>query len=405
MLSPLVIPLHGHAPLRRLNARLLPPPGAPRRAPARHGATDPVGLRAAGRGADPERSTPRLVVYHCVDDIAAQKGVDARRLPRRRGALRRARADLVIASARSLAERLRADRRARPVRAQRGGHAAVLHGARARTGGPRHRAARAAADRLPRRARRHEARPRPDRGPRSPAPRMEHRAGRPARARRPWHRPVGDRGRREHPHARPAPARRAAGGAARRGGGDHPVRDQPAHEQRLPDEGLRVPGRRAAGGGDAAARARGGRGRRRGRRRARPWPQRSTPSWPPTRRSCARSARAGPRATPGTRASRRSRRRCRERALRARDRAHAATRLRTRPAPLRDRPRARCGASARHRLFGVRRRRARSGVQRRRGLPPPSRRAEPRGEAARNVRCARSPAGFRAASRAESRPS
>jgi glycosyltransferase involved in cell wall biosynthesis len=105
VLSPLVIPLHGSERLQRLNAWLL------RRQ---------VGLaeRRLGRGRPilwgyvPQAQElipaldPGLVVYHCVDDIAAQKGVDAAAF--RAGEKRFARAaDLVIASAPALAERLR----------------------------------------------------------------------------------------------------------------------------------------------------------------------------------------------------------------------------------------------------------------------------------------------------------
>jgi glycosyltransferase involved in cell wall biosynthesis len=59
-----------------------------------------AGSRSASGALDPE-----LVVYHCVDDIAAQPGIDAAGF---RDAERRfaARADLVLASAPSLAERL-----------------------------------------------------------------------------------------------------------------------------------------------------------------------------------------------------------------------------------------------------------------------------------------------------------
>ncbi len=50
--------------------------------------------------------SPELVIYHCVDDIAAQEGIDAESFT---AAERRfaARADLVIASSPALAERMR----------------------------------------------------------------------------------------------------------------------------------------------------------------------------------------------------------------------------------------------------------------------------------------------------------
>ena len=105
VLSPLVLPVHDRPRLRSLNAALLNRQVA-----------------AAARGLDLERPIlwsyvpqaevlldglrPERVVYHCVDDIAAQKGVAA-------GAFRAAetrfaaRADLVLASAPALAERMR----------------------------------------------------------------------------------------------------------------------------------------------------------------------------------------------------------------------------------------------------------------------------------------------------------
>ncbi len=105
VLSPLVLPLHRHAAIRALNRRLL-------RAQVRRGA------RKLGMGrpilwayvpqaeALIETLDPELVVYHCVDDIAAQEGVDTASF---RAAERRfaARADLVLASAPALAERMR----------------------------------------------------------------------------------------------------------------------------------------------------------------------------------------------------------------------------------------------------------------------------------------------------------
>ena len=105
VLSPLVIPLHGSLVLQRLNAWLLR--RQVRRAARRLGMEAPIlwgYVPQAGLLLRPLE--PRLVVYHCVDDIAAQKGVDARAF--RAGEERFARAaDLVIASAPALAERLR----------------------------------------------------------------------------------------------------------------------------------------------------------------------------------------------------------------------------------------------------------------------------------------------------------
>ena len=57
---PLVLPLHGHAAVRALNARLLPRARAPRAARrARARPARPVGLRAAGRGAARRAATRR----------------------------------------------------------------------------------------------------------------------------------------------------------------------------------------------------------------------------------------------------------------------------------------------------------------------------------------------------------
>ncbi|HEY2603739.1 MAG TPA: glycosyltransferase [Thermoleophilaceae bacterium] len=77
VLSPLVIPLHRYGAVRALNARLLP--WLVRRA-ARHVGMGPSPLLwsynpQAEVLADALR--PSTVIYHCVDDIAAQKGVDA----------------------------------------------------------------------------------------------------------------------------------------------------------------------------------------------------------------------------------------------------------------------------------------------------------------------------------------
>jgi glycosyltransferase involved in cell wall biosynthesis len=105
VLSPLVLPLHSRAAVRAVNARLLP--ALVGRAARRAGLTRPILW-----GYVPQAEAlldvldPALVVYHCVDDIAAQPGVDADSF---RAAERRfaARADLVLASAPSLAARMR----------------------------------------------------------------------------------------------------------------------------------------------------------------------------------------------------------------------------------------------------------------------------------------------------------
>lgn len=108
VLSPLVLPFHRHRAVRALNARLLP--ALVRRATRRldFAAASPI-LWAYVPQAEALLGTlaPSLVVYHCVDDMAAQAGIDA-------GAFRAAetrfaaRADLVLASAPALAERMRA---------------------------------------------------------------------------------------------------------------------------------------------------------------------------------------------------------------------------------------------------------------------------------------------------------
>jgi glycosyltransferase involved in cell wall biosynthesis len=106
VLSPLVLPLHGNALARALNGRLLP--ALVRRAARRLGMRRPI-LWAYVPQAEVllDALHPSLVVYHCVDDIAAQAGIDAASF---RAAERRfvARADLVLASAPALAARMRA---------------------------------------------------------------------------------------------------------------------------------------------------------------------------------------------------------------------------------------------------------------------------------------------------------
>jgi glycosyltransferase involved in cell wall biosynthesis len=105
VLSPLVLPLHGNALARALNARLLP--ALVSRAARRLGMRRPI-LWAYVPQAEVllDALDPSLVVYHCVDDIAAQAGIDAASF---RAAERRfvARADLVLASAPALAARMR----------------------------------------------------------------------------------------------------------------------------------------------------------------------------------------------------------------------------------------------------------------------------------------------------------
>ncbi|HEV3321037.1 MAG TPA: glycosyltransferase [Solirubrobacteraceae bacterium] len=105
VLAPLVLPFHRHAAVRALNRRLLR--AQVRRAARALGMRRPI-LWAYVPQAEAliEALDPELVVYHCVDDIAAQAGVDAVSFD---AAERRfaSRADLVLASAPALAARMR----------------------------------------------------------------------------------------------------------------------------------------------------------------------------------------------------------------------------------------------------------------------------------------------------------
>ncbi len=104
VLSPLVIPLHRHAAVRALNRRLLP--WLVRRAARRLGMGAPI-LWAYNPQAEAlvEALRPATVVYHCVDDIAAQKGVDSASFRAAEARFARS-ADVVFASSAPLAERL-----------------------------------------------------------------------------------------------------------------------------------------------------------------------------------------------------------------------------------------------------------------------------------------------------------
>jgi glycosyltransferase involved in cell wall biosynthesis len=105
VLSPLVVPLHRFAAIRALNARLLP--WLVGRAARRLGMSSPI-LWSYNPQAEAllDVLSPSLVVYHCVDDVAAQKGVDAASF---RAAEKRfvERADAVLTTSEPLAERLR----------------------------------------------------------------------------------------------------------------------------------------------------------------------------------------------------------------------------------------------------------------------------------------------------------
>lgn len=105
VLSPLVLPFHGSSLVRALNARLLAM--LVRRAAAKLGFERPILWGYVPQAeALLDALDPSLVVYHCVDDIAAQKGIDGAsfRAAETRFAKR---AELVLASAPSLAERMR----------------------------------------------------------------------------------------------------------------------------------------------------------------------------------------------------------------------------------------------------------------------------------------------------------
>jgi glycosyltransferase involved in cell wall biosynthesis len=105
VLSPLVLPLHRIGAVRVLNRLLLR--FQVRRAARGLGMSDPI-LWAYVPQAEAvvDVLRPSLVVYHCVDDVAAQKGVDAASFRAAEERFAR-RADLVLASAPALAERMR----------------------------------------------------------------------------------------------------------------------------------------------------------------------------------------------------------------------------------------------------------------------------------------------------------
>ncbi len=104
VLSPLVLPLHSNELVRAFNARLLPL--LVRRATRRLGMHRPI-LWAYVPQAEAllEVLDPEIVIYHCVDDIAATPGIDAQTFREAETRFTR-RADLVLASAPALAERL-----------------------------------------------------------------------------------------------------------------------------------------------------------------------------------------------------------------------------------------------------------------------------------------------------------
>jgi glycosyltransferase involved in cell wall biosynthesis len=105
VLAPLVLPLHRSRIVRVVNGRLLPM--LVHRAARRLGFRRPI-LWAYVPQAEAliDALDPSLIVYHCVDDIAAQERIDTTSF---RAAEERfaAHADLVLASAPALAKRLR----------------------------------------------------------------------------------------------------------------------------------------------------------------------------------------------------------------------------------------------------------------------------------------------------------
>jgi glycosyltransferase involved in cell wall biosynthesis len=106
VLAPLVLPFHAQPAARALNARLLPALVA--RAARRLSISRPILWGYVPQAeALLDALDPALVVYHCVDDIAAQPGVDAASFRAAEERFAR-RADLVLASAPALSERMRA---------------------------------------------------------------------------------------------------------------------------------------------------------------------------------------------------------------------------------------------------------------------------------------------------------
>jgi glycosyltransferase involved in cell wall biosynthesis len=105
VLSPLVLPLHSKESVRKLNRWLLR--RQVKRAARKLAMRQPI-LWAYVPQAEAviDVLDPSLVVYHCVDDVAAQKGVDADSFREAEERFVR-RADLVLASAPALDERMR----------------------------------------------------------------------------------------------------------------------------------------------------------------------------------------------------------------------------------------------------------------------------------------------------------
>ena len=105
VLSPLVVPLHSVGAVRAVNARVLA--GLVRRAAGRLGFRRPVLWGYVPQaGVLLDALSPSRVVYHCVDDIAAQSGIDAASFRAAENSFAR-RADLVLASSPNLTARMR----------------------------------------------------------------------------------------------------------------------------------------------------------------------------------------------------------------------------------------------------------------------------------------------------------
>lgn len=105
VLAPLVLPLHSRAAVRKLNRWLLR--RQVKRAARKLGMEQPILWTYVPQAEDViDVLDPSLVIYHCVDDVAAQKGVDAASFREAEERFAR-RADLVLASAPALAERMR----------------------------------------------------------------------------------------------------------------------------------------------------------------------------------------------------------------------------------------------------------------------------------------------------------
>jgi glycosyltransferase involved in cell wall biosynthesis len=105
VVSPLVLPAHANRLARRVNAFALP--RLVGRAAARVGIREPI-LWGYVPQAELllDRLAPSLVVYHCVDDIAAHPRIDAAAFQAAERRFAR-RADLVLASSPPLAEKMR----------------------------------------------------------------------------------------------------------------------------------------------------------------------------------------------------------------------------------------------------------------------------------------------------------